>query len=396
MKEIDGGVTAPKGFLAGGIHCGIKKNTRRDLALIFSQVPAAAAGVFTTNKMCAAPVKVCRQHLQGMRAQAIIASSGCANACTGEKGMEDAQAMTRITAEALGIRQEEVLVASTGPIGTYMPIDKVTRGVRYLVEKISEHGSEEAAAAILTTDLVTKSVAVSVTIGGKEVRIAAIAKGSGMIRPKMATMFCFITTDAAVDEHYLHSILVKAVEKSFNRIDVDGDTSTNDTVLCLANGMAGNATLHGRSADSALFENALDFVTFEMAKSIVRDGEGATKLIEVEVRGAKTEEDAEKACAAVCDSKLVKCAMYGESPGWGRILAAVGYSGAVVREEKVDIYFGKKKIVKNGVSNNLARKDIRPLLKPKELKVTIDLNVGRQKAVMWTCDLSHKYIDINL
>ena len=396
MKVIEGGVTAPQGFLAGGIHCGIKKNTRRDLALIYSQVPASAAGVFTTNKVCAPPVRVSRKHLQNLRAQAIIAASGCANACTGEKGLEDALSMTRVTAEALGILQSDVLVASTGPIGTLLPIDKVSRGIRHLAEKISDHGSEEAAAGILTTDLVTKSIAVSVFLGGKEVRIGAIAKGSGMIRPKMATMFCFITTDAAVDEHYLHCILVKGVEKTFNCIDVDGDTSTNDTVFCLANGMAGNEILAGRDANSLVFEKALEFVMFEMAKAIVRDGEGATKLIEVEVRGAKTEEDAQRVCVAVCDSKLVKCAMYGESPGWGRVMAAIGYSGAEVREDHIDIYFGKKKIVKNGIANDMSRKDIRPLLKPKELKVLIDLNVGRKKAVMWTCDLSHKYIDINL
>lgn len=397
LNKIKGSVAAPKGFLAGGIYCGIKRKPRPDLALIYSEVPAMAAGVFTTNKVHAAPVKVCKAHVKNGKAQAIIASSGCANACTGAKGVKDATKMTEITARALGLKKENVLIGSTGSIGTYLPMEEVKAGIKKLSLKLSRSGGDLAAKGIMTTDLVPKSIAVRVNIDGVWVKIGAIAKGSGMIRPNMATMFCFLTTDANIDKAYLKKILKQSVDKTFNRIDVDGDTSTNDTVLCLANGLAENRKLKGGDPASKTFEQALNFVNMEMARAIVLDGEGATKFVEVEVSGAKSKGDAFKVCQAVVDSKLVKTSFYGENTAsWGRILAAIGYSGAHVNENKIDIHYGNLKVVKNGISNKIPKSRIRKYKAKDDLTIKINLNGGRCKEKMWTCDLSHKYIDINI
>lgn len=397
FKKIKGSVAAPKGFLAGGLYCGIKRKPKPDLALIVSEVPANAAGVFTTNKVNAAPVKVCKQHVKNGRAQAIVAVSGCANACTGKKGLKDAEKMASVAAKALGFSKESVLIGSTGSIGTYLPMENVAEGIQKLSPKVSSKGGDAAAKGILTTDLVPKSIAIQVNINGTPVRIGAIAKGSGMIRPNMATMFCFVTTDAAIEKKYLQKLLKQSVDKTFNRIDVDGDTSTNDTVLCLANGQAGNKPLKGGDAASKAFEQAFDYVNMEMAKAIVLDGEGATKLIEIQVHGAKSKEDAFKVCDSVANSKLTKTSFYGENiASWGRILAAIGYSGANVNEDLIEIYFGNKKVVSKGISNKVSKNQILSFLKKKNLVIRIELNVGRHADVMWTCDLSHAYIDINI
>ncbi len=397
FTKIKGSVAAPKGFLAGGLYCGIKRKPKPDLTLIVSEVAAHAAGVFTQNKVHAAPVKISRQRVRNGVAQAIVASSGCANACTGKKGLHDAEKVTEFAAKALGLSKQDVLICSTGPIGTFLPMDKLETGIAKLSQKISRSGGDAAAKGIMTTDLVPKSVAIEVVIDGKKVRIGAIAKGSGMIRPNMATMFCLVTTDAHVEKKYLQKALKNSVDKTFNRIDVDGDTSTNDTVLCLANGLAGNKLLKGGDRASQLFEDALDFVNMEMAKAIVVDGEGATKLVQIEVRGAKSKEDAFKVCEAVTNSKLIKTSFYGENTAaWGRILAAVGYSGAKVDENLIDVYFGKKHVVKQGIGNGASKEEQLHFLRNHHLPIRIELNLGKYHETMWTCDLSHKYIDINI
>ena len=340
MKTISGGVTAPQGFKAGGIACGIKKNQQLDLAIVVSEVPAVAAGIFTTNKVKAAPLQVSKEHLNRGQVRAIIANSGNANACVGEVGLATARGMAEAAATHLGLKAENVLVASTGVIGVPLPLEKITAQLQAGVDFVSPSGGSDAARAIMTTDTFLKELAVEFEVGGKQARIGGIAKGSGMIHPNMATMLGFITTDLAITPELLQLAIKRSGEVSFNRVTVDGDTSTNDCLFILANGLAGNQVIGEENAAFEEFQGALNFVCIELAKMIARDGEGATKFVEVRVSGADNERTAVQAAKAVATSSLVKTAIFGEDANWGRILAAVGYSGIDFNPDLVNIYLG--------------------------------------------------------
>ncbi len=389
-----GGVTTPTGFAACGIHCGIKRS-RTDLALVVSQVPAAAAGVFTRNRVKAAPLIVTMEHLRSGRACAIVAASGNANACTGPKGLDDARTMAAVTGEALGIPPEQVVVASTGVIGVPMPIDKVCDGIRRASTSLSADGSRAAAEAILTTDRVVKEVALSLEIGGRTVRIGGMAKGSGMIHPDMATMLAFVTTDAAIAPEALRLALTRAVDESFNMITVDGDTSTNDMAVVLANGLARNPEIVGDGPDLESFQAALSEVCRRLATMIVEDGEGATKFIEVRVVGARTEQDARRIARTIASSNLVKTAVFGADPNWGRILAAAGRSGADFDPSRVDVYIGDVLTASAGAAVPFDAARARRELDGKQVRLRVDLNAGGAEAVAWTCDLTYDYVKIN-
>lgn len=422
FKIIEGSVTRPKGFSAAGVFCDIKrmgtgkgsnKGQKRDLAVIYSQTPAAVAGMFTTSQVCAAPVKISIPRAGAGRAQAIVANSGNANACTGKQGLKDAAEMARITGEELALKPEEVLVGSTGRIGLSLPMDNVHRGILAAVSQLSDslQAGHDVAEAIMTSDTRPKELAVELKLGGKIVRIGGLCKGAGMIEPGMspkgqrppsglhATMLCFITTDATLDHKVLKRCLEQAVAQSFNRITVDGDMSTNDTVLILANGLAGNPRLS--STELAKFQAALDFLCLELAKMIVRDGEGVTRFITLRVHGAKTANDAEAAARAVANSELVKTSWCGGDPNWGRILGALGYSAATIVEEKIDVGYslpGKKKIVfglKNGQPTNVEFSTLVKLVAEKEFDLHIFLNLGKSEAVVYTCDLTEEYVEFN-
>jgi glutamate N-acetyltransferase / amino-acid N-acetyltransferase len=338
--EICGGVTSPRGFVAGSAFCGIKaaNKSKPDIALIYSREKSVAAATFTTNRVRAAPVRVSAAHFKSAEVRAIIANSGNANACTGVTGIEHAKRMAKAAAAALGLRERQVLVCSTGRIGVPLPIKKMEQTIAGLPKVLQTGGSLKAARAIMTSDTFPKEVAVEFEIGGKPVRIGGIAKGAGMIDPNMATMLCFITTDAAIGRKDLQRALLNAVQQSFNRITIDGDMSTNDTVLVLANGLAGHTRLKPSQPAFKIFQNALNYVTCHLARMIVEDGEGVTKFVEVNVKGAASLKDARVAAEAVANSTLVKCAWFGGDPNWGRIIDAIGYSGARVREEMVDIF----------------------------------------------------------
>ena len=394
MKRIKGGITAPLGFTAAGVACGIKKS-RKDLAIVVSEKPCVAAGVFTTNKVKAAPVEVTRRCLRRQRAaSAVVVNSGNANCCTGERGFQDALRMTEVCGEATGIPPGEVLVASTGPIGKVLPMGKIEKGIRHAASILRKQGARDAAEAILTTDTVAKEIAVAETIAGKKVRLGAMAKGAGMISPKMATMLAFVTTDAVIEESSLQECLTNAVNKSFNRITVDGDRSTNDMVLALANGLARNREIR-RGAGLKTFQEMLEFACSELAKMIVKDGEGATRFITVTVKGARSLQQADKAARAVADSKLVKTALHGGSPNWGRIMASLGYSGASVRREFVDIYLCGIKVAGGGERTDFDAGKLSEALRGKELEVIADLNLGEFEQMIWTCDLTAEYVAIN-
>ncbi len=395
MHEIPRGVTAPKGFLAAGIHCGIKK-VKRDLALIVSAQPCLVTGVFTTSKIQAAPVLVDKQQLTKSKyCSAVIINSGNANACTGEQGLRDAWAMVAQTAKVLGVPKKQVLVSSTGVIGQFLPMKKIKKGIPHATKPLSRKRHNDAAHAILTTDKFTKEVAVRFNIGLKHVTIGGMAKGSGMIAPNMATMLAFIATDAAISHDLLVTALRKAVDKSFNRITVDGDTSTNDMVLILANGLAKNKKIQSKSKEFTRFYNALEYVLVKLAKLIVRDGEGATKLIEVTVKGAEKEETALQAAKTIANSNLVKTAIHGEDANWGRILAAVGYSGIDFKPEHVEISFNHLPILKKNFSIVLSEEKAKRALSRKNVSIIVNLNQGKASAKFWTCDLSKEYITIN-
>lgn len=341
VNECQGGVTAPAGFQAAGIYCGIRK-VKKDIAMIKSDVPATAAGVFTLNKTQAAPVLVDKIQLKNSAVcSAVVVNSGNANACTGERGMNDAWEMVRATAKALHVPESEVLVSSTGVIGQYMPMDKIIPAITELSGKLSTSGNADAAEAIMTTDTFPKEAAVKFTLGKHVVTVGGVAKGSGMIAPNMATMLAFVTTDIALSPKLLSKALRLANNRSFNRISVDGDMSTNDMVLVLANGMAKNGKIADNSEEFQLFVAALEYVLIKLAKMIAKDGEGATKLIEIQVKGARTEEEAAQAARAVANSNLVKTAIHGADANWGRILAAVGYSGIEFNPDIVEISFGE-------------------------------------------------------
>ena len=428
LTAIPGSVVAPQGFRAAGVFCDIKrlgtgkgsdKGPKRDLALLVSAAPAAVAGMFTTCQACAAPVKVCVERIKGGRAQAVVVNSGNANACTGKQGMADAREMARFTERALALPSGSVFVGSTGRIGVTLPMDNVRAGI---IEAAVELGStadhaDQAAEAIMTSDTRSKQIAVEFKLGGKAVRIGGICKGAGMIQPGMsatgkrpaamplhATMLCFITTDAAVEAKVLQVALHEAVANSFNRITVDGDMSTNDTVLVLANGLAGNPKADLRSPKSkgyGLFQAALSHVCLELAKMIVRDGEGVSRFVTVRVNGAKSFADADAAARAVANSALVKTSWHGGDPNWGRIIAALGYSPATIVEDKVDIGYsapGGRDILwslKRGQPTAATFKALCAAVAPKEFDLHINLNLGRAAALIYAADLTEAYVEFN-
>ncbi len=395
ITVVEGGITAARGFKAAGIHCGLKKSNP-DLALVVSEQPASVAGVFTTNKVVAAPVKLCRARLAGGRSSVFVINSGSANACTGPQGKADAEQTAALTAAAVGVDLQHVFVCSTGTIGKPLDMSKIAAGVKVAAEQLSADGGALAARAIMTTDLAPKEFAVELRIDDLPVRVGGMAKGSGMIAPNMATMLGFLTSDADVDADALQQCLVVACNESFNRITVDGDTSTNDTVLFMANGMARNKVLTTRHPDWKRFVEAVKEVTKQLAVKIVKDGEGATKFVAVTVTGAGSGADAHKACRAVANSLLVKTAWFGGDPNWGRLIAAVGYSGAEMDPERVDISVDGVSVVKNGTqAAGFNLKELERVYKQKSFSIKIELHQGTASDTVYTCDLSYDYVKIN-
>jgi glutamate N-acetyltransferase / amino-acid N-acetyltransferase len=396
--EIGGGVTAPRGFRAASVRCGIKEgiHEKSDLGLILSDYPAVAAATFTSNKIKAAPVRVSAAHLRAAETRAIIANSGNANACTGSTGIQNAKKMAQAVARQLGLKDRQVLVCSTGRIGRHLPIEKIEGAMPELVARLSAEGSEGAAKAIMTSDTFHKEIAVELPLHGKSVRIGGIAKGAGMINPDMATMLCFITTDAVISKRDLQKITADSVEQSFNCITIDGDMSTNDTAICLANGQAGTAPIEQDKEEYSRFSDGLNFVTRQLARMIVEDGEGVTKFVEIHVKGASTYQDARKAAEAVANSTLVKCAWFGEDPNWGRVMDAVGYSSAKVREEMVDIFFNGAIAVQHGMASSTPLETLKEVLRNKKFTVTIDLHLGSAEYKVFTSDLTPEYVKFNM
>jgi glutamate N-acetyltransferase/amino-acid N-acetyltransferase len=384
----------PKGFLFSAVEASIKEPRRKDLALIYSEVEANVAGTFTTNQVKAAPVKLDMKKLKSGRGQAIVVNSGNANACTGKRGMQDATEISNHVALGLKIESPLVYVCSTGVIGVPLPMEKIRGKIPELANNLGKSKLEDVAKAIMTTDTFPKIAQKRINVGNKTGIISGICKGAGMICPNMATMLCFLMTDIAVEQKTLYKTLREAVKTSFNRITVDSCQSTNDTVLIMANGMLGNPPITERSETYSSLRKALHEVSYELARLIVKDGEGATRLIEIEVKGARNEEEAEKAAFAVANSNLVKTAIYGNDPNWGRIMAAIGQSDIKMKEEKSDIYFGKVKIVNKGISTG-KYKEAEKFLKRKEIRIVIDLKFGRSSAKVLTCDLTEEYIKTN-
>jgi glutamate N-acetyltransferase / amino-acid N-acetyltransferase len=432
FTELPGSVTAPRGFVASGVFCDIKrlgtgkgsnKGPKRDLALIVSEVPATVAGMFTTNQVCAAPVKVCIKRVKRGVAQAIVVNSGNANACTGQQGMTDAHEMTELVATQFGLRAEDVLVGSTGRIGVRMPMQNVRRGILSASQVVNASATSAGAVAeaIMTSDTKPKQTAVEFQLGGKMVRIGGVCKGAGMIQPAMsangkrpaaiptggrapglhATMLCFITTDAVIEAKTLQRCLEEAVAQSFNRITVDGDMSTNDTVLVLANGLAENSKFKVRSSKFKVFQSALNHVCLQLAQMIVRDGEGVTRFVTVRVSGARNFADADAAARAVANSALVKTSWFGGDPNWGRIIDALGYSPARIVEEKVDIGYsapGSRDVIwslKRGQPTKATFKQLCATVAPKEFDLHIRLNLGSSSALMYASDLTEEYVEFN-
>ena len=394
LSDISGGITAANGFSACGIHAGIKK-TKPDLAILFSEVPSTVAGVFTTNKIQGAPVTLCKKHLTEGIARAVVINSGSANTCTGPQGTADAQRMADVTAEALKVPAKNVFVCSTGTIGKPLPMDKVEPGIQEAATILTKDGGHSAATAIMTTDTIEKEVAVELMIDGVPVRIGGMAKGSGMIEPNMATMLAFLTTDAAVDRTALQNCLKTAVAKSFNRITVDQGQSTNDTVLLLANGMAGNRLLDHKHKDWEHFQEAVTNVATRLAMKIVKDGEGATRFVTVNVQGAKSEADARLTVRAVANSPLCKTAWNGGDPNWGRIVYAVGHCGADVDGNKIEVCFDDVCAVQNGCDGPNTLEDLENVLAKKCFSVNINLHIGECCDTVYTCDFSEEYVKIN-
>jgi glutamate N-acetyltransferase / amino-acid N-acetyltransferase len=388
-----GGVTSARGFRAGAVAAGIKKSGAPDLSILWSDRDAAVAGVFTTNKVRAAPVWLSEERVRLGRARGVVVNAGNANACTGDGGMRDAREMTELVARKMGAASDDVLVASTGVIGVRLPMDKVRAGLERI--ELSSSAGADAARAIMTTDTRPKERAVTIEIGGRTVTVGGMAKGSGMIHPNMATMLAFIATDAAVEPDVLATSLRQATDVSFNMISVDGDTSTNDTLIVLANGAAGNPPIAAGSAEARLFQEALDDVATDLAKAVARDGEGATKLLEVTVEGARTVEDARKAARAVVASSLFKAAVYGADPNWGRILCALGYSGAEVDPNRTDIRIGDVWLMRSGEIEAFDRDRAAAQLAGPDVFVAADLHLGSASARAWGCDLTEQYVEIN-
>lgn len=396
IKQIDGWLTAPKGFVAAGVKAGIKKSGKEDVAVIMSEVPASAGAVFTQNKMCAAPVVVSREAAAEPYAQTIVVNSGCANACTGARGIADAREMAVFTAEMLGIPEKSVFVCSTGVIGHFLPMAKIKQGIADAIDKMDVTEGESTALAIQTTDTFVKNIAYEFDLCGKKARIAGIAKGAGMIHPNMATLLTFITTDAAVAPDVLKRAVRAAADKSFNMVVVDGDTSTNDTMIVLANGMAENEIIVSEEhPEYGVFYEALLRTAQDLAKMIAHDGEGATKFLEVNVVGAASFEDAKKAAMAIAKSPLVKTAFFGEDPNWGRIVCAAGYSGAALAADRVTLSIGGVRLVENGLNVGVPLEQLSPIMAEHDINITVDLAAGEEKATVWTCDFSYEYVKIN-
>lgn len=402
MKIITGGVTAPWGFQAAATAAEIKYKNRTDMAMIYSETPCVSAGTFTTNVVKAAPVKWDQEIVYHHPfAKAVVCNSGIANACTGQEGYGYCAATADAAAKALGIEADSVLVASTGVIGMQLPIDRIAKGVEAMAGELSSslEAGTAAAQAIMTTDTVKKEIAVQIEIGGKTVTIGGMCKGSGMIHPNMCTMLSFVTTDADITKELLQEALSEDVKDTYNMVSVDGDTSTNDTVLLLANGLAGNPKITEKNEDYAAFKKALNYINTYLAKKIAGDGEGATALFEVKVIGALTKEDAVTLSKSVVTSSLTKAAIYGHDANWGRILCALGYSGVQFDPEKVDLYFeskaGKIKIIENGVSTGYSEEEATKILSEDEVTAIADIKMGEASAVAWGCDLTYDYVKIN-
>jgi glutamate N-acetyltransferase / amino-acid N-acetyltransferase len=396
MKECSGGITSPKGYRAAGLHCGVKK-AKKDIAVFVSEAPAACGAVFTKNAVPAAPVLVDREQLaKSSYIRAVAVNSGNANACTGDQGMQDAWSMVRTLARETGVHESEVLISSTGVIGQFLPMDKITAGIASAAGQLQKSGGTTAAEAIMTTDTFVKELAVTASVDGVAVILGGMAKGSGMIAPNMATMLAFITSDAAVAPELLQRMVKATVDRSFNRITVDGDTSTNDMVAVLANGLAGNRLLTSeRDPGYRDFVDALEHLLVRLSKMIVLDGEGATKFVEIQVNGASSENDAVAAARAIANSNLVKTAINGEDANWGRILAAVGNSGIAFDPAEVEIGIGNVPILRKNYRIEFSEEEAKKVLSQKEITIRVNLNGGPGAATFWTCDLSKEYVAIN-
>lgn len=387
-------IESVRGFRFSVTEASIRRPGRKDMALIYSESVSAMAGLFTRNKVKAAPVRLDMRRIKSGKGQAIIVNSGNANACTGEKGLKDAESMADIVAESLGINKELVYVCSTGVIGTPMPMERIRASIPILVRELGQHNIRDVASAIMTTDTFPKVIERDLRIGKIQAKIAGICKGAGMIRPDMATMLCFILTDLNITISALNTALRKAIDASFNRITIDGDMSTNDTVLAMANGKAGNKILGEDSKAYRVFESVLSEVGGELSRMIVRDGEGATKVIEITVKNARNDREAKKAAYSVANSLLVKTALYGNDANWGRIMASLGYSGISLKEDNIDIYMNGIKIVSRGLGTG-RDKNPEEIFRNKEVKILIDLRIGKGSATVLTCDLSEDYVKIN-
>ncbi len=395
MNFMYSDIIMPKGFKCAGISAGIKPGDVKDMALVYSDTPASSAGVFTQNQVCAAPVKVCREHLQHGLARAIVMNSGIANACTGSEGMVAARDMAAEAAKIIGCAPQEIFVCSTGKIGPQLPLDKIVPGIGKLFDAALIENVQETAEAMMTTDTRPKVSVAELQINGRAVKVVGFAKGAGMIEPNMATMLSYITTDAAVEPHALQGALKKAVDASFNRITVDGDQSTNDTVLAMANSAAGIAPLNEESADWAAFSEALEKVCFELAMMIVHDGEGADKFVTINVSGAASDADADLAARAVANSMLNKTAWAGTTPDWGRIMDAIGYSRARVVEEQVDIFYDEAPVAAGGVRTDVAQDELIRVVSQSDFAININLHLGEGAATVYTCNCTEEYVRIN-
>ncbi len=391
----EGNICTPYGFFAGGLHCGIKRK-RKDLGWIYSNVPANAAAVYTTNQFQAPPLKVTQESIaKDGTLQAILVNSGNANSCTGQLGLENAYTMRKVFAEKADLKEDDIAVISTGVIGEQLPIGKIAEGVESISGIANMEDAMSFEEAILTTDTFTKHVCFQLQIEGKTITIAGAAKGSGMVHPNMATMLGFVTTDANIEQRALHQALKEVTTDTFNMITVDGDTSTNDMVLVLANGMAGNKEWRQTDLEYQLFKEGLELVCQSLAQQIARDGEGATKLIEVHVKGAQTVDDAQVIAKTIVGSSLVKTAVYGEDPNWGRIVSAVGYSGIRIDTEQIWVKIGPISVVENGMPVPFCEEEAKNYLTNEKIEILVDLFIGEQKATAWGCDLSYDYVRIN-
>ena len=396
MKAIDGWITTPQGFVAAGVRAGIKHSGKEDIAIVASLVPAACGAVFTKNIMAAAPVFVSRETAKSEYAHAIVINSGCANACTGEQGMVDARQMARLTAALLATKEEEIFVCSTGVIGHFLPMNKVSDGIKRAHTSLSDQGGESATLAIQTTDTFVKKSAYQYELGGKTVKIAGIAKGSGMIHPDMATMLAFVTTDAAIAPALLKRTVKAVADRSFNMVVVDGDTSTNDSMIVLANGQAGNELIDSEGhKDYPTFFEALLTVSQDLARLIARDGEGATKFLTVKVIDAPDFDKAKTVAMSVAKSPLVKTAFFGQDPNWGRIVCAAGYAGIDFTPEKVDVFLNGLKIFAAGMSAKVDAEKLQEIMQERDITIEVSLGSGTADAVVWTCDFSYDYVKIN-